>query len=95
MPDGTVWAWGGNGSGQLGDGTNANADVPVQAKNLRDVTAISAGRDHAMAVRVGGTVWVWGSNEHGELGPAGPSGIEDSNVPLRVLFTTETNPDGD
>jgi alpha-tubulin suppressor-like RCC1 family protein len=41
--DGTIWAWGNNESGQLGDGTNANSTQPVKVANLSGVEAISGG----------------------------------------------------
>jgi alpha-tubulin suppressor-like RCC1 family protein len=65
--DGTVWAWGLNSSGQLGDGTNANRTTPVQISGLTGVTAISGGYLHSLALKSDGTVWAWGSNNYGEL----------------------------
>src|ERR1043165_1312474 len=41
--DGTVWTWGNNGSGQLGNGTNTDSNVPVQVNTLTSITAISGG----------------------------------------------------
>ena len=51
--DGTIWAWGWNGVGQLGDGTTVDRLRPVQVAGLRSATAISAGALHSMAVAVG------------------------------------------
>src|ERR1035437_4961518 len=59
--DGTVWAWGGNGYGQLGYGTNTNIDIPVQVSSLTGVIAIAAGKYHSLAVKNDGTVWTWGN----------------------------------
>jgi alpha-tubulin suppressor-like RCC1 family protein len=47
---GTVWAWGWNMHGQLGDGTTTDSNTPVQVKNLRDVKAIDAGLSHGLAI---------------------------------------------
>ena len=58
--DGTVWAWGTNYWGQLGDGTTTNSSVPVQVQNLAGVTAIAAGGGHSLAVAQEGRVWAWG-----------------------------------
>ena len=59
--DGTVWAWGGNPHGQLGNGTNVSSNVPVQVSGLTGVVAIAAGWYHSMAVKDDGTVWAWDS----------------------------------
>ncbi|MGE5704247.1 MAG: Ig-like domain-containing protein, partial [Clostridia bacterium] len=66
--DGTVWAWGGNSSGQLGDGTTGTQTIPVQVKGLADVIAIAAGDNHSLALKSDGTVWTWGHNQYGKLG---------------------------
>ena len=55
--DGTVWAWGRNDFGQLGNGTNTDSGVPVQVSGLTGVTAIAAGYDYSMALKDDGTVW--------------------------------------
>ncbi len=66
--DGTVWAWGYNSNGQLGDGTTSNRNVPVQVSGLTNVASISAGYMHSLAVKNNGTVSVWGQNNFGQLG---------------------------
>jgi len=72
--DGSVWAWGGNANGQLGNGTTTDSDQPVPVLSdssgtpLSGVVAIAAGRDHSVAVKNDGTVWTWGNNAHGQLG---------------------------
>ena len=64
--NGTVWAWGLNNQGQLGDGTTANRSTPVQV--LTGAMAIAAGGSHSLAVKSDGTVWSWGWNSQGQLG---------------------------
>lgn len=64
--DGTVWTWGRNTWGQLGDGTMTDSTTPVQAQGLTDVIAVAADRRMTMALKSDGTVWTWGSS--GELG---------------------------
>jgi alpha-tubulin suppressor-like RCC1 family protein len=66
--DGTVWGWGRNVDGQLGDGTRTNRRSPVQVQGVTDAVAVAAGRDMAYAVRANGTVLAWGDNAYGELG---------------------------
>jgi alpha-tubulin suppressor-like RCC1 family protein/subtilisin family serine protease len=71
--DGTVWAWGANGSGVLGDGTYTNRTAPVQVSGpngvkLSGVTDVAAGSGHSLAVKGDGTVWAWGTNYYGRLG---------------------------
>lgn len=70
--DGTVWSWGFNDYGELGDGTNTSTKkgdlTPVQVKNLTNVTQISAKGLHSLALRKDGTVWSWGYNYGGCLG---------------------------
>ncbi len=69
--DGTVWAWGNNKYGQLGDGTITDSSTPVQVFGLKDVIAITAGYRHVAALKKDGTVWAWGSNHSGQLGQEG------------------------
>ncbi len=66
--DGTVWAWGNNRFGQLGDGTNEDRYSPVQVSGLSDVIAVACGYAHSIAIRGDGTVWTWGNDSHGQLG---------------------------
>lgn len=72
--DGTVWAWGANGDGRLGNNGTAPSPFPVQvvgaggAGVLTGVTAIAAGSSHALALKNDGTVWAWGTNGDGRLG---------------------------
>ena len=68
LGDGTVWAWGGNAYGQLGDGTHEDAALPTPVINLAGATAISAAGTHSLALLSNNTVEAWGSNEYGELG---------------------------
>jgi alpha-tubulin suppressor-like RCC1 family protein len=49
--DGTVWAWGGNYFGQLGDGTTTGGSTPVQVLNLGNIAAIAAGGNRSMALK--------------------------------------------
>ncbi len=64
--DGTLWAMGSNGLGELGDGTRAQHLSPVQVAT--GVTAAAAGGGVSLFVKVDGTLWAMGSNTYGELG---------------------------
>ncbi|MCL4280867.1 MAG: T9SS type A sorting domain-containing protein [Flavobacteriales bacterium] len=79
--DGTVWTWGYNLKGQLGNGTNTDSNVPVQVSGLDDVVAVSCGMEHTLALKADGTAWAWGRNASGELGDGT---IINSNVPVPV-----------
>lgn len=66
--DGTVYAWGSNIYGALGNATTTNTNVPGQVLLLSGATAISAGGWHSVALKGDGTVWAWGWNTDGQLG---------------------------
>jgi alpha-tubulin suppressor-like RCC1 family protein len=66
--DGTVWAWGSNSEGQLGNGAIAAPSAPTEVYGLSGVVAISAGFAHTIALRDDRTVWAWGPNAYGQLG---------------------------
>ena len=79
--DGTVWAWGANVFGQIGDGTTQERFVPVQVSGLTNVVEVSAGAEHSLARRSDGSVWAWGRNYHGQLGD---DTTVDRLTPVRV-----------
>jgi len=96
--DGTVWAWGRNYCGQLGNGSTSDRDIPVQvvgpggAGYLTDIVAIATGKYYTIALRSDGTVWAWGDNESGQLGYGPWGGSEDifdsgidRDIPTQVL----------
>lgn len=66
--DGTVWAWGTNTSGELGDGTTAYKPIPVKVNELNDIVNISVGTNHSLFLKEDGTVWATGHNQYGQLG---------------------------
>lgn len=93
--DGTVWAWGFNGEGRLGDGTTTARRLPVQVKGeggtgfLTDVTAIYAGYYSAYAIKSDGSVWAWGKNTNGQLSDGTTT---DQYTPVRVLNSDGVTP---
>jgi alpha-tubulin suppressor-like RCC1 family protein len=71
--DGTVWTWGSNSSGQLGDGSTKSRQLAAQVKTasstfLGGIIAIAAGDNFCAALRSDGTVWAWGDNGSGQIG---------------------------
>ncbi len=66
--DGSVWSWGYNSKGELGDGTTQRRNEPRRVDGLSGVVAIAAGYTFSLALKADGTVWAWGSNETGQLG---------------------------
>lgn len=58
--DGSLWAWGQNNSGQLGDGTISNKFSPIQITTEHDWKAIAAGAFNSFALKQDGTLWRWG-----------------------------------
>lgn len=78
--DGTVWAWGDNTYGQLGNGSHDGSPhpLPVKVKGLSSIIAISAGENHALALKSDSTVWEWGLRNQYSPGPAGD--ISDTAV---------------
>jgi alpha-tubulin suppressor-like RCC1 family protein len=65
---GSVWAWGWNGSGQLGDGTRVAHSSPVLVVGGHSFVEVVGGDDHSLARKADGSVWAWGWNGSGQLG---------------------------
>jgi alpha-tubulin suppressor-like RCC1 family protein len=66
--DGTVYTWGSNAYGQLGNGTDTSRTTPSAVPAIAHVVDIMAGRDHSLAVTANGAVWAWGRNGSGQVG---------------------------
>ena len=81
--DGTLWTWGCNLFGAIGDGTigeSENRGSPFKAMN--DVVYISAGKDYSMAITSDGVLWAWGNNERGQLGDGT---LDNRAVPTKIM----------
>ena len=90
MEDGSLWVWGSNGSGQIGDGTtHMSTSIPVQV--MDDVESVSLGGLNTAAITTDGSLWVWGADENGQLGSgekdvsADEDDICGSNYPIQLL----------
>jgi alpha-tubulin suppressor-like RCC1 family protein len=78
--DGTLWAWGSNDHGQLGDGTTIQRNTPVQVK-ASGFASVAAGSDHALGLMPDGSVYAWGGNTWGQLADGSTT---DSATPRKV-----------
>ena len=83
--DGTLWAWGDNISGQLGNGTNNNSNAPVQIGTATNWQVITAGAEHSMAIKTDGTLWAWGRNSEAQYGDGTNN---NSTVPIQIGTAT-------
>ncbi|MCK9262925.1 MAG: Ig-like domain-containing protein [Desulfomonilia bacterium] len=81
--DGSLWAWGHNNYGQLGDGTQTSRNIPVRALDSAGWEIVSAGRDHSAGIRKDGTLFTWGANRHGQLGD-GTTTLKTSPVQVGI-----------
>jgi alpha-tubulin suppressor-like RCC1 family protein len=83
--DGTVWAWGENHYGQLGNSPVPFHKFPIQVP-ITDVIDIAAGYLHSLAIRKDGTVWAWGLNIRGQLGNK-EANAKFSHIPVQVMMS--------
>jgi alpha-tubulin suppressor-like RCC1 family protein len=67
--NGSLWSWGDNRYGQLGDNTETTRFSPVQTVSQgTDWKSVACGGGHTVAIKTNGTLWTWGDNEYGQLG---------------------------
>ena len=82
--DGSLWSWGENHYGQLGNGTTVHMSIPnsIPEKIMNDVISVSAGQRYSLAINTDGSLWAWGLNSHGQLGDGT---ITDRHVPVKIM----------
>jgi len=79
--DGSLWAWGDNSGGQLGDNTGINKTTPIKVMdNVRDFYAVNGSY---FAIKEDNSLWAWGNNQGGQLG-VGDS--ENKYEPAKTMF---------
>ena len=87
--DGSLWMWGYNHCGQLGNGSTKYSLVPV--KVLNNVVSVSCGDSHTAAIKADGSLWMWGYNSSGAVGNGGKYNVETGalnrcqTVPVKVM----------
>ncbi len=85
--NGTLWSWGNNRYGQLGDGNNTESRVPLQEFNKTEWIMASAGYSHTIAIKkADNSLWTWGNNDYGQLGD---DSDVPSNKPVAIMVTSE------
>ena len=99
--DASIWCWGVNSLGELGDGTLGGQDCgygfvcqpsPAQVTGLdTEVVEVSAGGVHSCALRSDGTVWCWGMNANGLLGDGTTTG-QDCGVNVTSVCKPSPTP---
>ena len=85
--DGTLWAWGTNARGQLGQNTIADHSSPVQIPGTNWSSVVGGGYYHTGAIKTDGTLWMWGYNNWGQLGINTPNN-DDRSSPVQIPGTT-------
>jgi len=89
LRDGSVWTWGDNERGQLGDGTTASSDVPVRVKMPSGVrfVKVNSGGYACYAIDSSGRLWAWGGNQNGQLGTGIGVRVETRPVDVGIHLT--------
>jgi alpha-tubulin suppressor-like RCC1 family protein len=91
--NGTVWTWGNNDYGQLGNNSSNTSLTPVALTSLPDnIIAVSAGNNFSLALTSDGYIWAWGDNQYGQLGTGSTT---SSPFPVKVYYNDQSDYRGD
>jgi len=84
--DGTLWTWGGNAYGQLGDNTIVYKSSPVQTVALgTNWKQLACGNTYVVAIKTDGTLWGWGRNDFGQLGDNTNGFSSNKSSPVQTI----------
>ena len=90
--DGSLWGWGANMFGQLGDGTTVQNVSPTRIGGETDWAHVYAGLGHSLGIKTDGTLWAWGLNLYGQLGVTTTTTLQGFPVALvPVQVGTDSN----
>ena len=81
--DGSLYMWGENSDGQLGNGSTTNRSTPV--KIMENVATVSLGAWHSAAITKDGSLYMWGYNNYGQLGNGSSGNYEKSVSPIKIM----------
>ena len=90
--DGTLWTWGENYYGQLGDNTQVYRFIPVTTfAGGTNWKQVACGYNHTAAIKTDGTLWTWGFNSNGQLGNNDSGFYGTNNFTPVTTFAGGTN----
>jgi len=88
-PDGSLWAWGDNTAGRLGDNSTTSSTTPIPITSGTSYKSVSAGLNQSFAFRTGdGVLMAWGNNTYGQLGTGDTT---EQHIPIPVQTVDGTN----
>jgi alpha-tubulin suppressor-like RCC1 family protein len=88
--NGSLWLWGANDYGQLGDGTNLYKSSPIQIVGTLGWSYVDANGNHTVGIQMDGRAWAWGNNSYGQLGD---NTILNKNIPTLITGAVTLPPD--
>ncbi len=82
ISDSSIYCWGDNENGELGDGTNTSRSLPVRAGDIANALTVTAGEYHSCAALADGTAKCWGAAAFGQIGDGTTA---DTSTPVPVI----------